>query len=78
MTVKELIEVLQSHNPSDMVIVAGYGVGYNEIEDVDVITIALDVYADKLYCGNHEIINAYDMTWVDPSKYTCKTAVRVR
>jgi len=78
MTVKELIEVLQSHDPSAMVVVAGYEGGYNEVGHADDVVVALNVN-DNWYFGDHELVHRLDYMpdSTDSSKYIQRAAVRI-
>jgi hypothetical protein len=55
MNVKELVEQLQSYDPSTMVVIDGYEGGYNEVKALVEIKLRLDAH-DKWYYGKHEIL----------------------
>ena len=65
MTVKELIEKLQTLDPNLRVFVSGYEGGYDDAAiPNNIMDIALD-YHDEWYYGKHE-----DANMVDKTKYT--------
>ena len=64
MTVKELIEHLQTLDPEIRVLTEGYEGGYNDVKIEGPFEIALDVYSDWWY-GKHEKANKF----IDKSKY---------
>ena len=65
MTVKELIEQLQTLDPNLRVFVSGYEGGYDDAAiPNNIMDIALD-YHDEWYYGKHEDANV-----VDKTKYT--------
>jgi len=53
MTVKELIEELQTFDPEKMVVIAGYEGGFDEVHDADEIRLKLNVHTASYY-GKHE------------------------
>ena len=52
MTVKELIQELQKHNPDKMVLVSGYEEGYEELKRVHEIKVHY-VPTDKFWQGEY-------------------------
>ena len=64
MTVKELIEHLQTLDPEIRVFTEGYEGGYNDVKIGGPFEIALDVYHDWWY-GKHEKASKF----IDKSKY---------
>jgi hypothetical protein len=66
MTVKELIEQLQTLDPDLQVFVNGYEGGFNDVVSLtgDVYDMALD-YHGMWYYGKHEIVDNI----VDPTEY---------
>ena len=62
MTVKELIEKLQTLDPNLRVFVSGYEGGYDDAAiPNNIMDIALD-YHDEWYYGKHEDANVVDKT----------------
>lgn len=56
MKVKDLIEKLQALPQDAMVIGSGYEGGYVELDEVDAVTIAMDIH-DEWYYGPHELVH---------------------
>ena len=54
MTVKELIQQLQQHDPDTRVVVNGYEGGLGDLEDLEKVKIELNVNTEWYY-GPHEI-----------------------
>lgn len=52
MTVQELIEALQTLDPGQRVVVAGYEDGFNDISEIKTCTLRLNVYQEWYY-GSH-------------------------
>lgn len=55
MKVKELIEKLQAIDPELMVVTNGYEGGVNEVNEIQVVDLALNVH-EEWYYGNHETV----------------------
>lgn len=53
MNAKELIEILSRFDPGTRVVVAGYEAGFNDISEVEEITLLLDVHREWYY-GTHD------------------------
>jgi hypothetical protein len=53
MNAKELIEILLRFDPGSRVVVAGYEAGFNDISEVEEITILPDVHREWYY-GAHD------------------------
>lgn len=53
MTIKELIQQLQQHDPNTRVVVNGYEEGLCDIEDLEEVKIKLNVNTEWYY-GPHE------------------------
>lgn len=56
MKVKDLIEALLELDPEKMVVVSGYEGGYQEISDIENISLVLNRYTEWYY-GPHESVN---------------------
>jgi hypothetical protein len=60
MNVKELIEILQTKDPEDLVLVSGYEGGFDTIENVETIEVCGPLnrewyYGKYDYCNNDEL-----------------------
>lgn len=55
MNVKQLIEKLESYDPTTMVVLVGYEGGYNEVKALVEIKLKLDAHQEWYY-GKHEIV----------------------
>ena len=69
MTVKELIEQLQTLDPDLHVFVQGYEGGYNHAGPIgNILEIALDVHEEWYYGRHEDVDNSYYVP--DKSKHT--------
>lgn len=76
MLVSQMIELLQKLPQDAVCIVSGYEGGYDEVSELDQVTIAKDVYKTSSYYGNHEDITYLAMVEND-NKYTTCTAIKI-
>ncbi|MEY3827558.1 MAG: hypothetical protein RLZZ148_2378 [Cyanobacteriota bacterium] len=53
MTIKELIKILSQYDPETRVVVSGYEGGYNDLLEVEPLSIKLNVNT-KWYYGAHD------------------------
>ena len=68
MTVKELIEQLQTLDPETYVFIVGYEGGFNDIVVSKEVEIALDYHGQWYYGKHEEVDNIYYVP--DKTKYT--------
>ena len=59
MTVKELIEQLQTLDPESRVFIRGYEAGYNDINNIDPEEMVLNVNS-VWYYGKHELLKSME------------------
>jgi len=59
MTVKELIEQLQTLDPESRVFIRGYEAGYNDINNIDSEEMVLNVNS-VWYYGKHELLKSME------------------
>jgi hypothetical protein len=54
MKIKELIDLLQTKDPEDLVVVSGYEGGFNEVTEIDPIIIC-GPFKKEWYYGKYDI-----------------------
>lgn len=78
MTVEELINALQQHDPKLRVVTRGYEGGYEDTAEPGQLDIALNVHApSQWYYGPHEDVGCYYVTEKPSGTYTVENAVLI-